>query len=187
MIAKLAARLTARAPKRFLPLPVPSVARAHESIDDRITVTTHADAAVILGSDAAVRYAIADGRLLELPAVCSAAQFRELFADIALVSTTRVGVASHSGGVVHLTQPDGGTSRVTTTLYEVLRRSVTGAVGLPTVIDRVVRKDTGRADVVIAEIVTQLRTLLAGGAVVLERAHGRSADVLLKERQLAGV
>lgn len=187
MIAKLAARLTARTPKRFLPVPAPAVARVDPSGDERVTICTRADAAVILGSEDAVRDAVAAGHLLELPAVCMPATFRELFAGIALVSTTGVGVASHGGGVVHLTQPDGGTSRVSATLYEVLRRSITGAVDLPTVIDRVVRKDAGRADVVIAEIVTHLRGLLDGGSVVLARATGRTAGILLKERQLAGV
>lgn len=144
----------------------PLVPDAVPPLLSRVTPCSHAYAIAECGTQAAVHAMLQDGALRELPAHCTPAQFRELFADISLVSRTGVAVQSHGKGAVHLAAPAGGTVKVITALYEVLRRSTTGSVPVPVVIDRVAPK-WGGPEPIIAEVIGSLRALLASGAVAL--------------------
>lgn len=132
----------------------------------RVTPCTRGYAAAELGSGAAMQAMVSAGVLRELPAHCSEASFREIFESVSIVSRTGVAVQSHGKGVVHLATPSGSTVRVSTALYEVLRRSTTGTVPIPTVIDRVAPK-WGDPWLIIREIIDSLRALISSGAVVL--------------------
>lgn len=174
---KLSGRVAARRPRTFLPRPTAGVVLLEPfklapgtdaSALSRMTPCTRTEAAEHLGSGEALHALIDGGAVRELPASCTPEQFRGLFADVAIVSRNGVAVASHGNGIVELVAPAGGTTRVSTALYEVLRRSTTGTVPMPTVIDRVAPK-WGGTDPIIAEVITRLRALLASGAVVLVR------------------
>lgn len=173
MFKKLAARTISRRPRQFLPGGAPCVVLLEPVVpaDDlsplhRMTPCPPAAAEALLGSAGAMRDLLAAGSLRELPGVCTPELFRTVFADVSMVSRNKVAVAQHGGGRVDLATPAGGTVTVTTALYEVLRRSITGTVPLPTVIDRVAPK-WGGSGPVIAELVSVLKPLMASGAVAL--------------------
>lgn len=132
----------------------------------RVTPCSRAWAVDELGSERVVQSMIDARTLRELPAHCSTEQFRELFADVSIVSRTGVAVTAHTSKAVDLTAPAGGTVRVSTAIYEVLRRSTTGSTSIPDVVDRVAPKWNG-PEHLIAEIIDSLRFLIAGGAVAL--------------------
>lgn len=173
MIRALLEKVTPTRPAAFLPRPDRAVASIDGHHPD-VTVSTYREAEGILGGTVEVMTAITSRELLLLPAACTPDDARALFTDYALVSSNGVAVIAHQGANVDLVG-DHGPVRVSSLLYEVLRRSITGTSTIPDVVDRVARTADVDPNPILLEVVRRLRALLESGTVTLRVADTENA------------
>lgn len=86
-----------------------------------------------------------------------------------------------------LASPSGGTVRVSQGLYETLRRSTTGGISVPHVIERIVRGNGVEGDRILLELVAVLADLLRTGAAYLETVDPSLAPERVMAERLATV